>query len=58
MDNAKIKAGSRLHADKAYHSRKHNQVLKERRLKNGIQDKAVKNKSLSKRQKQRNSLIS
>jgi transposase, IS5 family len=57
IDKAKIKAGSRVHADKAYCSRKHDQVLKERRLKNGIQNKAVKNKPLSKRQKQRNGLI-
>lgn len=47
IDKEKIKAGFRLHADKAYCSRKHYQALKGRSLKNGGQDKAVKDKLLN-----------
>ena len=57
LDKAKIKAGSRLHADKAYCSQKHQEALKARNIKNGIQDKAVRNKPLTPRQLQRNRLI-
>lgn len=57
IDKASIKEGSRVHADKAYCSQKHREALKERGLKNGIQDKATKNKPLSKRQLQRNRKI-
>ena len=57
IEKANIKAGSRLHGDKAYCSKKHNEALKERGIKNGIQDKAVKNKPLTRRQLQRNRLI-
>ncbi|MEQ1816495.1 MAG: transposase, partial [Nitrosomonas sp.] len=39
-------------------SQKHREALKERGIKNGIQDKAVKNRPLTQRQSQRNSLIS
>jgi IS5 family transposase len=58
IDKAPLKKGSRLHSDKAYCSQKHREALKERGLKNGIQDKAVKNKPLNKRQLQRNRKIS
>ena len=57
IDKASLKKGSRLHADKAYCSQKHREALKERGLKNGIQDKAVRNKPLTKRQLQRNRKI-
>lgn len=57
LDKAGIKPGSRLHADKAYSSQKHRETLKARGIKNGIQDKAVKNRPLTKRQLQRNKLI-
>lgn len=57
LDKAQIKAGSRLHGDKAYCSRKHREALKARGIKNGIQDKAAKNKPLTRRQSQRNRLI-
>ncbi|MFA5985138.1 MAG: transposase [Methylococcaceae bacterium] len=50
VDKADIGSGSRLHADKAYGSKKHRDALKTRGIKNGIQDKAVKNKPLSPRQ--------
>lgn len=57
VDKAPIKPGSRLHTDKAYSSQKHRKALKARGIKNGIQDKAVKNKPLTARQLLRNKLI-
>ena len=57
VDKATLKAGSRVHADKAYCSKKHQEALKERHIKNGIQDKAVKNEPLRPRQLARNSAI-
>jgi IS5 family transposase len=57
VDKAALNKGSRVHADKAYYSQIHREALKERRLKNGIQDKAVKNKPLTKRQLQCNRKI-
>lgn len=57
LDKAAIKPGSRVHADKAYSSQKHRVALKARGIKNGIQDRAVKNKPLTQRQLQRNRLI-
>ncbi len=57
LDKASIKPGARVHTDKAYCSQKHREALKERGIKNGIQDKAVKNKPLTQRQRQRNRLI-
>lgn len=58
VDKAKVKTGARIHADKAYASQKHREALKARGLKNGIQDKAVKNRPLSSRQLARNTAIS
>lgn len=58
VDKANIKAGSRLHADKAYCSKKHWETLKTLGIKNGIQNKAVKNKPLGPRQMARNTAIS
>ena len=58
LDQAKLPEGARLHADKAYCSQHHDQALQARKLKNGIQDKTVKNQPLSSRQKQRNPAIS
>jgi len=57
LDKAEIMPGSRIHADKAYNSQKHREALKVRGIKNGIQDKAVKNKQLAARQIHRNKLI-
>ncbi|MBP6058374.1 MAG: IS5 family transposase [Nitrosomonas sp.] len=57
LDKAEIKPGARVHGDKAYCSQKHREALKARGIKNGIQDKAVKNKPLTQRQLQRNRLI-
>jgi len=57
LDKAGIEPGCRLHADKAYDCQKHREALKVRGIKNGIQDKAMKNKPLTARQLQRNKLI-
>ena len=57
LDKANIQPGVRVHADKAYSSRKHRAALKSRGIKNGIQDKAAKNNPLTRWQLQRNSLI-
>ncbi len=57
LEKAHIQPGSRIHADKAYSSQKHRDVLKSRGIKNGIQDKAAKNNPLTRRQLQCNSLI-
>ena len=57
LDKSRSEPGTRIHADKAYCSQKYRDALKVRDIKNGIQDKAVKNKPLTQRQLQRNSLI-
>lgn len=57
LDKANIQPGTRIHADKAYSSQKHRDTLKLRGIKNGIQDKATKNNPLTRRQLQRNNLI-
>lgn len=57
LNKANIKPGIRVHADKAYCSQKHREALKSHGIKNGIQDKALKNKPLTARQIQRNRLI-
>ena len=57
LGKAAIKPGARVHGDKAYCSQKHREALKVLGIKNGIQDKAVKNKPLTQRQLQRNRLI-
>ena len=57
LDKANIQPGARIHADKAYSSQKHRDALKSRGIKNGIQDKALRNNPLTRRQLQRNSLI-
>ncbi len=57
LDKADIRPGTRVHADKAHSSQKHRAALKSRGIKNGIQDKADRNNPLTRRQLQRNSLI-
>ena len=57
LDKAAVKPGTRVHADKAYSSQQHRNALKARGIKNGIQDKAKRNKRLTPRQLQRNRLI-
>ncbi len=46
-----------FHADKAYSSQKHRGALKSRGIKNGIKDKVARNNPLTRRQLQRNGLI-
>jgi len=57
LDKADIQSGTRLHADKAYSSQRHRDALKSRGIKNGIQDKALRNNPLTRWQLQRNRLI-
>ena len=57
LERAKLPPKTRVHADKAYTSKFHSELLKSLQLKNGIQDKAVRGKPLSARQHQRNALI-
>jgi IS5 family transposase len=49
LDKAEIKPGTRGHADKAYCSQEHREVLEARDIKNGIQDKVVENKPFTQR---------
>lgn len=57
LEKANIRPGTRIHTDKAYSSQKHRAALKSRGIKNGVQDKALRNNPLTRRQLQRNSLI-
>jgi len=57
IDQCDLPAGTRICADKGYTSAAHSAHLKARQLKNGIQDKATRGKSLNARQKERNKLI-
>ena len=57
IDQCKLPVGTRLCADKGYTSATHSAYLKAKKIKNGIQDKAVRAKPLTARQKQRNKLI-
>lgn len=49
---------SRVYADKAYKSEKHDMFLKNNRLKNGVHYRASKNRPLTDRQQRFNSLVS
>ena len=57
LDKADIQAGVRFHADKAYSSQKPRDVLKARCIKYGLQDKAAKNKPLSKSKRQLQGIV-
>ena len=57
IDECKLPVGTRLCADKGYTSAAHSAYLKAKKLKNGIQDKAVRGKPLNARQIKRNKLI-
>ncbi len=57
LDKANIQAGTRIHADKAYSSQTHRDTLKSRGIKNDIQNKTTKNNPLTRRQLQRNRMI-
>jgi IS5 family transposase len=58
IGNAAVNKDTRVHADKAYASKKHREALKANGLIYGIKDKAVKNKPLSTRQRKRKRSIS
>ena len=58
VDKANLDRGCEVQADKAYKSKKHDEFLKSRNLKNGIQHKAQRNKPLSYEQRQINKRIS
>lgn len=58
IDRMKEFSGKRVFADKGYPFSENKKKLKELGIKNGIMDKAYKNKPLSQRQKQRNRIIS
>jgi IS5 family transposase len=57
IEQCDLPEGKRICADKGYTSAAHDAYLKTKKLKNGIQDKAVKGKPLSVRQKERNKRI-
>ena len=44
LERSKLPPNTRVHADKAYTSKFHSELLKSLQLKNGIQDKAVRGK--------------
>ena len=58
LDRSRMPEKSRAYCDKGYTSAHNRRAVKERELKNGIMEKAVRNCSLSSRQKKRNRLIS
>jgi IS5 family transposase len=58
LDKIKLKAGSRLYADKGYSGLPNETLLKRKNLKSAIQKKASKNKPLSTHDKRFNKLIS
>ena len=57
LDTANLPQGIPLKADKGYQSKKNEKILKERKLKNHILKKAVKNKPLTKWEKRFNKLV-
>lgn len=57
LDTADLPEGIPLKADKGYQSKKNNELLKKRKLKNHILKKAKKNKPLTKWEKKFNKLI-
>jgi IS5 family transposase len=58
VDNSSLPANSRVYADKGFCSQANRDKLFERKLKDGIMDKAVRGHKLSGHQKHRNRLIS
>jgi IS5 family transposase len=58
VEKAKLPVQTGVYADKAYKSQKHDTYLKERKLKNRIHHKALKNKPLTERQQEFNRLVS
>lgn len=58
VNGAGLAKGTRIYADKGYTSHKNTAVLQGRYLKDGIMNKAARNRRLTKREQQRNKLIS
>jgi transposase, IS5 family len=58
LDKANLPEKANIFADKAYKSEKHDKMLIDKKLKNRIHHKAVKNKPLTAREKVYNSLLS
>ena len=58
IERSGAEKGARVYADKGYCGKTRNNFLKEKGLKNGIQQRVGPGKKLSKRQKERNKLIS
>lgn len=58
LKQLKIKKGTRVKADKGYSSKSNKEFLIEKKLKNGIQYKAVRGKALNDREKQFNKIVS
>ena len=58
LERSSMPEKSRTFADKGYTSASNREMLRQRKLKNGIMDKAARNRNLTQRQKQRNRLIS
>ena len=57
IDKAKCRSGSGIEADKAYKSKRHDELLKSRGLINGLQHRASRNRPLSRTQKAHNKKI-
>jgi IS5 family transposase len=58
VKKSRLPAKSRVYADKGYTSAKNRKVLKENKCKDGIMNRAYRNKPLTERERQRNKLIS
>jgi len=58
LEKANLPDRAKVYADKAYKSKKHDEILTDRKLKNRIHHKAVKNKPLTNWQKKFNSRLS
>lgn len=58
LDKIDLAQGSRVQADKGYRSKENDELLKQKKLKNGILHKAYKNKPLTHRELQFNKAIS
>lgn len=58
VKNACLTRGCRVYADKGYPSKSNCDFLRREKLRNGIMDKAQRNKALTERERKRNKLIS
>jgi IS5 family transposase len=58
VKKSRLPEKSRVYADKGYTSAKNRKVLKENKYKDGIMNRAYRNKPLTERERQRNKLIS